>query len=109
MVDLMADTGENIDQLYQNGHQLQNIAVCQRKRTFKIYQTLIENSFPVTIYLVSGQTLKADQLIAVDSSESKFVFKGLQTLWGKSNRPVAIRGGDIGRIELTLKEVENPN
>lgn len=84
----------------------ESIAATQRQRTFRIYQTLFQQPLPVTVHLVSGEIVRADQLIAVDSSESKFVFKGVETQWGKSNRPVTIRGGDIASIKVKYSDLK---
>jgi hypothetical protein len=92
----------------QSVYASNSLAAIQRQRTLRLYQTLFRKPYRVTVHLVSGQTLTADRLIAVDSSESKFVFQGLETQWGKSSRPVTIRGGDIARIQVALGQAQRP-
>lgn len=76
------------------------LAAVQRQRTFLFYNSLSQHSVKVQLY--NGTVVIADELVTVDSSESKFIFKGLETDWGKHSNSVCIRGGDIVSIEFFI-------
>jgi hypothetical protein len=81
--------------------QEQYIAATQRQRTLLFYKACIQSLLTLDrVVLRDGTQLTAEKLIAVDSSESKLVLKGLRTDWGRAAIPVTIRGSDLVAIEV---------
>jgi hypothetical protein len=80
----------------------QKLAAGQRQRTFLLYRSLASQETNSRIVLRNGQTIRAGKLIAVDSSESKFVFDRLTTDWGEFSSPVTVRGSDLAVAEYSF-------
>lgn len=80
----------------------EKIATAQRQRSILLYRELCEVGQSVDVKLADCSKVTAKQLVAVDSSESKFVFEGLTTDWGTYTEPVTLRGGDIVYFDVGL-------
>lgn len=80
----------------------EKIATAQRQRGVLLYRELCEVGKSADVKLADHSEVKAKQLIAVDSSESKFVFDGVTTDWGTYKAPVTLRGGDIVYFDVRL-------
>lgn len=88
------------------------LAVTQRLRTLAVYAALSRGRHSVHVLLHSGETVRAERVLAVDSAESKLCVSGLQTSWGVFPRAV-LRLGDVVSIHIdepeALEEGELPD
>lgn len=87
------------------------LATIQRQRSILLYDAFCrpenaKNSTATNLQIKlydSKPLLPAQNLSAVDSSESKFAITGFQTNWGLHKGTLCIRGSDIAYIDLDLK------
>lgn len=93
--------------------QVSKVAAIQRARTISFYKALTASP-PNEKYLSSNISVKfcdnkppvsADKISAVDSAETKFGIRGLETSWGIYEGNLAVRSSDIAYIDIDLEKI----
>lgn len=85
------------------------VQVLQRQRTLAFYRAISPHAAGLTtnsigLSLWDSSTVSASSFCAADSSESKLIFKGLETPFGNFKNQTVIRASDLVCFEIKVEE-----